>query len=342
VATSRREEPADRDAPVFISAQAVADTLDYKAAADAVRRVYELMPPGEGWAGRIVARGDGARVRALAAVLPDRSLMGAKLHAQAADGNSSFLIALYSAQDGTLKGLIDGRAITQLRTGATSAVALEALAPPTRLKLAVLGSGAEAHAHLRALAAVRQPDEVYVYSPTPASREAFAATMQDELGIKINVSETAEDAVQACSALIAAARSRDEVPIFDPDALRPGTVVVSVGSTVPDQRELDHRVLERAALIVTDEPMEVLSQSGDCIVAQRAGIDLRSKTFALTQLLQGTLPTAIDDSAINVFKSVGSALQDLAVAKVVLQRASGSGGAAVPLPISLTPKERRG
>ena len=236
---------------------------------------------------------------------------------------------------------MDGRAITQLRTGATSALALDAIAPAGALDLAVLGSGIEARAHLRAVAALRPLGSVRVFSTTAERRERFAAELSAELSTTITVCDSAEQAIADATAVVAAARSHGETPIFDPDALAKGTTIVSVGSTVPDQRELDARVLERAAVIIADEPSEVLEQSGDCIAAAMADIDLTGKTHSLAELLQGKLPQPIDHGAINVFKSVGSALQDVAVATIVLHRANAA-GTSVPLDITLTPKEQRG
>lgn len=342
--------------PVFVSAQAVAASVDLSDTIEVLRNTYESLPTGDGDlvhdrpparrqaprnAGRTVAGGaNGARIRALAAVLPTDDTLGAKLHVQPVDGNSGFLIALFAQADGRLLGLMDGRAITQLRTGATSALALDAIAPAGTLDLAVLGSGTEARAHLRAVAALRPLSSIRVFSTTAERRERFAAELSAELSTTITVCDGAEQAITDATAVVAAARSHGETPIFDPDALAESTTIVSVGSTVPDQRELDERVLERAAVIIADEPTEVLEQSGDCIAAATAGIDLTGKTRSLAELLQGKLPP-IDHGAINVFKSVGSALQDVAVATMVLKQANAA-GRSVPLDITLTPKEQRG
>ena len=333
--------------PVFVSAEAVSASVDLRDAIDVLRLTYSSQPTdnpdpqGDRNAGRTVARGtNGARIRALAAVLPAGDVLGAKLHVQPVDGNSGFLIAIFSQADGHLLGLMDGRAITGLRTGATSALALDALAPSGPLDLAVLGSGTEARAHLRAVAALRPLSSIRVFSTTLERRERFAAELSAELSAQVIACQSAEHAINDATAVVAAARSHGEAPIFDPDALSDGTVVVSVGSTVPDQRELDERVLERASVIIADEPTELLEQSGDCIAAANANIELAPKTYSLAQLIQGTIPVPIDHNAINVFKSVGSALQDVAVAAIALEQARAA-GRATPLDITLTPKEPR-
>jgi alanine dehydrogenase len=326
--------------PVFVPVEAGTRSLDTGDVIAALRRTYEAQPADLQSAGRVVVRGvTGTRVRALAAVLPDGALLGTKVHVQLTSGDSRFLIALFSQATGDLLGILDGRAITELRTGATSALAVDLMAPSGALDLAILGSGREARSHLRAIATVRPLRHVYVFSPNMDRRERFAREMSDQLGVEIVACVSAEEAVGSAATIVAAARSHGEVPIFDPAALRDVATVVSVGSTVPSQRELDERVLDGAAIIIADEPHELLEQSGDCIAAARAGIELRHKTHSLAQLVQGTLPVPINHSGVNVFKSVGSALQDVTVAGVVLESAIAA-GCCLPLPIELSPKEQ--
>jgi alanine dehydrogenase len=328
--------------PVFVPVEAGTRSLETADVIAALRRTYEAQPADVQSAGRVVVRGvSGTRVRALAAVLPDGELLGTKVHVQLTSGDSRFLIALFSQANGDLLGILDGRAITELRTGATSALAVDLMAPAGELDLAILGSGREARSHLQAIAALRPLRRVHVFSPNKDRREGFAREMSDQLGVEIVACVSAEQAVGSAATIVAAARSHGEVPIFDPASLGDAATVVSVGSTVPSQRELDERVLGCAAIIVADEPHELLEQSGDCIAATRAGIELEHKTHSLAQLVQQTLPVPINHRGVNVFKSVGSALQDVTVAGVVLESAIAA-GRGLPLPIKLSPKEQHG
>lgn len=270
-------------------------------AIEAIRALY-ARAPGAGTSGRVIARGDGAKLRALVAV--DGAVMGAKLHAQSRSGDSAFLLALFDADTGRLLGLLDGREVTAVRTAATSAVAVDLLAPQGPLRVGILGSGREAQSHARALRAVRDVESLAVYSPTLEKREAFAR----EHGAK--AVDDPRTLVESSSVVVCAARSRDETPILDGDWLRDDAVVVSIGSTVPEQRELDARALERAAFVLVDEPAEVL-ESGD----GRAYPQLTEKLVALGDPIP-------DIAGIKIFKSVGSALQDLAVGRLMLDDAT--------------------
>ncbi len=145
-------------------------------------------------------------------------------------------------------------------------------------------------------------------------------------------------AVSAATAVIAAARSHGERPIFDPARSQPAPSIVSVGSTVPEQRELDERVLERAALIIADEPTELLAAERRLHRGGHGRHRARRQDALARGAIQETLPP-IDHGAINVFKSVGSALQDVAVARSVLSRANAAGQLSHLLEITLTSKE---
>ena len=325
------------NAPLFIGHDAVRSALESGSAVAALRAVYALPHGSATSPPRTVARDGGARLRTLSAVLPSGDVMGAKILAQPTSAPSTYLIALFDQRAGKLIALLDAEAITAARTGATSALAVDEMTPEGPLRLGILGAGAEARSHVHAIASVRPLESVRVFSPTPASREAFAAEITQKLGVEAQALSSPREVVEASSTVVCAARSRGEVPVFDGSWLSEGTLVASVGSTLPEQRELDVTALERAKLIVADAPEEVLDGSGDCIAAVEAGFDLAAKTIALNELIRKAEGSDIDHTAINIFKSVGSAIQDLAVAKLVLDRATAHGDAE-PLPIHLTPK----
>jgi ornithine cyclodeaminase/alanine dehydrogenase len=226
-----------------------------------------------------------------------------------------YVIVLYDRETSRVAGLVDGHRVTAYRTAATSAAALDRLTPPRIQRLAVLGSGLEAGMHVRAFRAVREVEELVVYSPTPARREALAS----ELGGQ--AAERPEQAVAGADVVLAAARSRGEVPILYAEWLASSALVVSIGSTVPEQREIDASVVEWADLIVCDDPHEVLHETGDMLEAARAGLAFEDRTHSLHALLAGELDAQVRAAARPLFKSVGIGLQDVVVAGSILERA---------------------
>jgi alanine dehydrogenase len=277
---------------------------------------------------RAIGRGGGSWLRTLPALPPGRHF-GAKLIGMSTTAPSpgpEYVVVLFDRETSRIAAFVEGHHVTAYRTAATSAAALDRLAPPGAMRLSVLGSGLEASMHVRAFRAVREIEELVVYSPTKERREAFAAALGGRA-----VDEPRE-AVARATVVLAAARSRGELPILYADWLAAGAVVVSIGSTVPEQRELDVGVVEWCDLIVCDDVGEVSHETGDMIEAARAGVIFAEKTFSLHELLAGELDARLAAVQRPLYKSVGSGLQDVVVASLILERAQAA-GLATPLPI---------
>lgn len=315
-------ETQGQGSTVFISDADVAALHDWPAAVAALSQAYAspvtpaMVPP------RVMARGQGFWLRGLCAVSPSGETMGCKLIAASPRiKRASYLISLFDQNTMELAALVDGNRITDIRTAATSAVAVDALAARGPLTVGVLGSSTLARNTLRALASVRELSSVRVFSPTPASRERFAEEFKTVLGIDVAAVAQPETAVQAADVVLCAARSRDESPVLLGRWLAPGTVVVSVGSTLPEQREVDVDTLARAALIVADMVEEVVHDTGDAIAAVQAGVDVAAKTVSLHAVKSGQHTGRGAEADIVLYKSVGSALQDVVTAEMLLRQA---------------------
>jgi alanine dehydrogenase len=327
--------------PVFVSADAARTVFRWADAVDAIRVAYGTVNSAGATPPRSIAAEGSAWLRVLPSMPSGSRYFGAKL--MGSPGTTSpprveYVIVLFDRQTGSIAAFLDGNVITGLRTAATSAVALDRLAPQRPLRLAVLGSGFEATMHTRALASIRELSDVAVFSPTPHRRAAFAAAVAGELGVAARAAETPQEAITSADVVIAAARSHGEAPIVYGEWLAPGAVVASIGSTVPQQREIDVSVVERADLIVCDVLDEVLDSTGDMIAATAAGIEFRHKAVSLTDLLSGACDQRLAAAVNLMFKSVGSGLQDIVVAELVLTNALHA-GLATELPIAFETKD---
>jgi ornithine cyclodeaminase/alanine dehydrogenase len=323
---------------LLLSDADVRAVLDWPPAVDALRAAYASAGDGARYPGRSIARGDGTWLRVLPGVPGDGGLMGAKLIAAAPRaGRVSYLIALFDQATTQLVALLDGHTVTGYRTAATSALAAGLLAVPGPLAVGVLGSGFEAAKHLRAIAAVRDITAARVYSPRAASRERFAGELAD-LRVPVTPAPSAQEAVAGAALVICAARSHDESPVLLGRWLAPGMTVVSVGSTLPEQREVDAETIARADVLVADVVDEVLHGTGDLIAARSAGTDAAGRVASLADLVSGVFAGRRDKGQVALYKSVGSAAQDLAVAALCV-RAALDGGlgtrAAVPVEVVL-------
>jgi alanine dehydrogenase len=135
----------------------------------------------------------------------------------------------------------------------------------------------------------------------------------------------AEAAVRTADVVLCAARSRDESPVLHGEWLAPGATVVSIGSTLPEQREVDEATMARATRIVADMPEEVAHETGDALAAKAAGIDVLEKLVSLADVASGRVQGRSSPDDIVLYKSVGSALQDVVIAEMLLRRARAAG-----------------
>jgi ornithine cyclodeaminase/alanine dehydrogenase len=324
---------------LVLSDEDVQQAFDWGLAVQALRAAYAGPVDGGRYPNRTVARGGVNWLRTLSGVPADGSPMGVKVIAGAfARRRVSYLIPLFDQETAELVALMDGNSITGYRTAATSALAADLLSRAGALTVAVIGSGFEARKHVRALAGIRSVRAVRVFSPRAESRASFAAEL-DDLGTAIQPARSAAEAVAGADLVICAARSYDESPILLGEWLEPGVTVVSIGSTVPEQRVVDSATIARADVIIADVLHEVLHETGDLLAAAADGIDAAAKTASLADLVGGRHPGRERDDQIALYKSVGAGIQDLAVASMAAEQAAKLGlGAHLPIPVRAVTK----
>ncbi|MFF2429959.1 ornithine cyclodeaminase family protein [Streptomyces mirabilis] len=220
---------------------------------------------------------------------------------------------------GQLAAVMDGTAVTTLRTAAASAVALDALATADSAELGLLGSGTQALAHARAVARVRDLRSVGVWSPNPARRARAARRLATELGVATRAVDTAEEAVADLP--MVAACTLSSTPVVRGAWLAPGCAVVSVGSFEPTRREVDTDVVRRAAAVVVDDPETAAEHAGPIVDALREGVLTRADLIPLGGVLTGRHPARTHPDDIVFYNSVGLGIQDAAAAWAVIEAA---------------------
>jgi ornithine cyclodeaminase len=232
------------------------------------------------------------------------------------------VVVLVDAPTGRPTALIDGTFLTQLRTGAAIGLAADLLARSDATTVALFGVGGTARTSLWAVCATRPIREVRVVHPHAENYPAFVAAMRDFLGDLTPVLrrvERSEDAINGADVVITATTSPS--PVFDGGLLRPGTFVGALGAYRPSDRELDDATILRSRVVV-DTRDAALREAGDVVIPIREGRLAASDIWAeLGEILLGTRPGRMRTDEIFVFKSVGSAIQDLALASCVYERA---------------------
>ncbi|WP_327397327.1 ornithine cyclodeaminase family protein [Streptomyces phaeochromogenes] len=224
---------------------------------------------------------------------------------------------------GQLVAVMDGTAVTTLRTAAASAVAFDALATPDSTELGLIGSGTQAFAHARCVARVRDLRAVRIWSPTPERRARAARLLAAELGIPVKAVGSAEEAVAGLP--MVAACTLSSTPVVRGEWLAPGCTVVSVGSFEPSRSEVDTEVVRRAAAVVVDDPETAAAHAGPVVDALRAGTLTRQDLVPLGEVLTGRREGRTTGRDIVYYNSVGVGVQDAAAAWAVIDAARDQG-----------------
>ncbi|MGW4169928.1 ornithine cyclodeaminase family protein [Streptomyces chartreusis] len=227
------------------------------------------------------------------------------------------VITVLDPVTGRLAAVMDGTAITTLRTAAASAVAIDALSTPGSADLALLGSGTQALAHARAVARVRELKSVRLWSPTERNRARAAQELTAELGLAVEAVGTAEEAVTGAS--LVAACTLSTTPVVRGEWLAPGCTVVSVGSFEPGRREVDDDVLLRAASVVVDDPETAAEHAGPVVHALREGALAPEDLVGLGAVVTGLSFPRSGPGDIVYYNSVGLGIQDAAAAWAVVE-----------------------
>jgi ornithine cyclodeaminase len=228
--------------------------------------------------------------------------------------------AVYVLMDGetlTPSALLDGAAITSLRTPAVSAVAVDALSAPEVESVVIFGSGPQALGHAEALLAIRRPSSVTVVG---RRRDAARATAQRLSGLGTGThlgtrALTADDheveqAVREAQVVVTATSSA--TPVLEDAWVTDGTCVVAIGSHEAHRRELPGRLLGRS-LVVVEDVATARREAGDVILAAAQGHLAWGDVRDLRDVVLGRVERVTDRPT--VFKSVGMAWQDLVVAE---------------------------
>lgn len=262
-------------------------------------------------------------IRVMPAVLDD--VMGLKVMTLVEGLGNRYLVMLYDVATGGLLALFDADELTRLRTAAVTALAGIAMVASPPATLGLIGTGFEAVGHLRMCAHVWPLARVTVFSPNAERRQRFATAMARELGIEVVAAANAADAVRDQPVVVLATKAKQ--PVLDGTQLAPGCVVLSIGSTRLDLRELDQPSVARAAAIVADDPQMIQLESADIAESIAAGILHPGQIVALSAFRRGRGPASPSQTGdLTIFKSVGTALQDLALARMLYRDDATRGG----------------
>lgn len=239
-------------------------------------------------------------------------------------------VLLLDAETGQPIALINGTAITTIRTAAVSAVATAHLANEDASDLAIIGSGTQARSHLEAMRCVRKIKRVRVWSPTRAHALAFADEMSTRYALSVTAVERPELAVYDAQIVITVTTS--DTPVVNGEWLAPGAHVNVVGGCQPRVREVDTSAILRSKVIV-DSTESALAEAGEILIPISEGACSPQHIHAtLGEIINHSKPGRVSANEITLFKSLGLGVEDIAAAHFIYTRAQAEGrGVSVPL-----------
>jgi alanine dehydrogenase len=253
----------------------------------------------------------------MAAGAPEIGALGLKAYSVARTG-ARFYTMLFDPEGGELLSIMQSDKLGQMRTGAASGVATKYLAREDVNTLGLYGAGWQAESQLEAIAAVRGLERVIVYTRREESRKLFAEKMSERIGMEIETTHAADEPA-AQDIVVTATSSRE--PVLLGEWLRPGAHVNAAGSNFLFKSEIDREVVRRASFVCVDSREELGLEAGDLVQPLETGLILPEAVYELGQVIAGQVEGRRGPEDITLFASQGLALEDVAAARVVYDRA---------------------
>ena len=297
---------------LVLGAEALEGVISTREAIDLLEAMSEHEAAGKTFVSpRLNSTFEGGWMRMMFAADYASGFMATKAFHMIQGAGVRYVVSLYRLVDGELLAVLDGRLITDLRTGAASGVVARKVKIEGPVTVGLIGAGHQSRMQLETLASVYRVEAATVFSPTPENRERLAKQMSSKLGLKVRAADSAEQAARGHAVVVAATSSQSSEPVLRGEWLDRCRLLCAVGSTRPQSIEVDASCFANAKAVVVDS-MRAADEAGDLQQAVAHGALAPESQITLAQVASGA--ARLPDSGLVTFKSVGSGLQDLALA----------------------------
>jgi alanine dehydrogenase len=318
---------------LLIREQEVADLISMSEATDVVQEAFTQLGEGRAFHNpRTRMKLGGEMLHVLPAALPEMDAVGLKSYT-AFRGGIRFLVLLYSAKTGELKAMVEAQRLGELRTGGAASVAIKKMARKNVERGVLFGAGVMGGAMLEGMVNARKFDQISVFDLNGDRLKPFCEEMSRKLDVDIVPASDANEAVSTADVVVTMTTSKE--PVFDGKRLPDGATVVAAGSNLLQKREIDSTVIRRSSRIVVEAKDQAQLEAGDLFVPIDAGHLHWNQIYELSDVLLKRVPARESEEEINLFKSVGLGLQDVAVAAKIYDCAV-KNSAGVELPITFS------
>jgi alanine dehydrogenase len=287
-------------------------------AVEAIEQAFKLQgQQNADTAPRRRCRLDHGLLHVMSASLPTLGYAGLKSYTSVS-GVTRFAVLLYQG-DGQLAAVIEADKLGQLRTGAASAVATKYMAREDSSRLGLFGTGRQARSQVQSICSVRPIKTVMAYSRDPEKREKFCKEMTELTGVNVSPAATPEEAVKDMDIVVTATTSKE--PVFKREWLSKGTHINAIGANFLSRQEIDVEIVRKSACVVVDSCEQAMLECGDLECAAKADAFYWEDARELGLVVVGEFPGREDASEITLFESQGIALEDIALAARIYERA---------------------
>lgn len=311
-----------------IAEEQAAQALDMDTCLDIVRRALIQYHRGAAYPGGRIAMSLGGKNAGqwLTAVCTEQPYFGFKFSAVFPE-NKQFdmpcdqsTISLFSSVNGAQLALIGANYLTALKTGAAAGIATDLCAKKDACRLGVIGTGYQAYPQVMAMERVRRLKELRLYNRSPARMEAFAQRIAENQSYPYRIIPCSSADACVAGADIVCTATPSRTPVFDADALQPGTHINAIGSFTPNMQEIPERAVQRASCIVTEHPDSLWETAGDILIPFANGLIARDAVRgSVADVLCGSAPGRQTEKEITLYESVGSCVLDIAIAIAVYE-----------------------
>lgn len=309
---------------LFLNDAQVAQLLDVPACAAVLDEAFADLAQGHATVQARHRSDCGAvKLSAMGALWPSRGVAGVKAYTTVA-GQFSFLVSLFDTAQNRTMAVLEGQALTRLRTAALTRLVVAKALNPGAGKLALFGAGQQGRAQAEALCDLTRWREIAVVDPQVDA--AWCEQLAAHHGCRVTRADAAS-AVAGAHLVLTATRSK--TPVFDGAQLEPGTLVIAMGTSLPDGRELDDTTLRRAARVLVEWKPQSLAEAGEVVLGRAGGALDDTRIADLAELYGGQRPWRLHADEIVVFKSVGIGLADVACGWLAMARSRSMPGVPV-------------
>jgi ornithine cyclodeaminase/alanine dehydrogenase-like protein (mu-crystallin family) len=310
-------------ATLLLTEDDVRQLLTMEMALEAVEEVLRKMALDEAQnTPRTRCQTDHTMLHVMSAAAKTLGILGVKAYTTSRKG-THFHVSLYDGKTGVLLALIQADYLGQVRTGAASGVASQYMARPDAMEVGLFGSGKQARTQVQALCKVRKIRRIQVYSPNDERRRRFAQEMSDVCQCEIEPVPRPEMAAEDKDIIVTATSSRE--PVLNGHWIAEGTHLNVIGSNFLGKAEVDAVAVRRCDSIVVDSKDQARIEAGDFVQALEEGSIHWADIHELGQVIVGRYTGRAHSQDVTMFKSLGIALEDIAVAGRLYAKAQAAG-----------------